>query len=77
MIQLSGNDGKLNLAKRLYRKGYDRQAVINLLRFIDWLVNLPEGLEQSFWPTSSPYDLIMNVLDHVSANTPLLGKASI
>ena len=40
---------KLNLAKRLYQKGYNRQDVINLLRFIDWLINLPEVLEQSFW----------------------------
>ena len=39
---------KLSLAKRLYQRGYDRQSVINLLRFIDWLVYFPEGVGAGF-----------------------------
>ena len=46
---------KLRLVKRLYQRGYDRQSVINLLRFIDWLVNLPEALEEDFWQSLRAY----------------------
>jgi predicted DNA-binding ribbon-helix-helix protein len=46
---------KLSLAKRLYQKGYERQDVINLFRFIDWLVVLPEDLENVFWREISTY----------------------
>ncbi|NJL66442.1 MAG: hypothetical protein HC894_05745 [Microcoleus sp. SM1_3_4] len=35
---------KLILAKRLYQKGYTRQDVINLIRFLDWLIVLPGEL---------------------------------
>ncbi|WP_448573507.1 hypothetical protein [Trichothermofontia sp.] len=40
---------KLILAKRLYQKGFERTDVINLLRFIDWVIQLPQDLEKSFW----------------------------
>jgi len=40
---------KLLLAKQLYQKGYARTDVINLLRFIDWVIQLPQDLEKSFW----------------------------
>jgi hypothetical protein len=33
----------------LYQQGYQRQDVINLFRFIDWLMSLPKNLEQEFW----------------------------
>ena len=46
---------KLSLAKRLYQQGYDRQSVINLLRFIDWLVYLPKVLEEDFWNSLMTY----------------------
>ena len=46
---------KLSLAKRLYQRGYDRQSVINLLRFIDWLVYLPKTLEEDFWSSLMTY----------------------
>lgn len=46
---------KLRLVKGLYQKGYDRQEIIDLLRFIDWLVNLPEALEQAFWQALLTY----------------------
>ena len=38
-----------------YQRGYDRQSVINLLRFIDWLVYLPKALEQDFWSSLMTY----------------------
>lgn len=40
---------KLALTRRLYEKGYQRQDVINLFRFIDWMMTLPSELEREFW----------------------------
>jgi Domain of unknown function (DUF4351) len=37
--------GKLRLIRRLYERGYARQDVLELLRFIDWVLTLPAGLE--------------------------------
>jgi hypothetical protein len=33
----------------LYRRGYDKQDILELFRFIDWLLELPEGLEEQLW----------------------------
>jgi hypothetical protein len=35
---------KLRLTRRLYERGYDRQNILNLYRFIDWLLILPDDL---------------------------------
>ena len=40
---------KLWLTRRLYQLGYDRQQVIDLYRFIDWVLQLPEPEELAFW----------------------------
>ncbi len=39
---------KFSLTRRLYERGYERQDILNLYRFIDWLLVLPEGLEREF-----------------------------
>jgi len=39
---------KLSLVKRLYRKGYSREDILELFRFIDWIMTLPEALEKRF-----------------------------
>lgn len=39
---------KLNLVKRLYQKGYSKNDIQELFRFIEWIMILPEELEQSF-----------------------------
>ena len=39
---------KLKLAKHLYAQGFVRQDIIELFRFIDWVMVLPEGLEHRF-----------------------------
>ncbi|MBF0164299.1 MAG: hypothetical protein HQM01_07355 [Magnetococcales bacterium] len=36
---------KWRLIRRLYEQGYDRQQVIDLFRFIDWVLNLPKALD--------------------------------
>jgi hypothetical protein len=39
---------KLKLAQMLYRRGYIRRDVLELFRFIDWVLTLPTELEQQF-----------------------------
>jgi hypothetical protein len=39
---------KLSLVKGLYEKGYSREDVLELFRFIDWLLVLPEELGRRF-----------------------------
>ncbi len=39
---------KLVLIRRLYERGYERQAILDLFRFIDWVLELPEDLEIRF-----------------------------
>lgn len=36
---------KLQLTRRLYECGLPRQTIIDLYRFLDWLMRLPEDLE--------------------------------
>jgi hypothetical protein len=40
---------KFTLTKALYEKGYGKQEILNLYRFIDWVMILPEAVERSFW----------------------------
>jgi hypothetical protein len=40
---------KLFLIRRLYERGYEREDVLNLFRFIDWVMTLPEGAEEKLW----------------------------
>jgi Domain of unknown function (DUF4351) len=40
---------KFTLTKALYEKGYGRQEILDLYRFIDWVMILPEAAERSFW----------------------------
>jgi len=39
---------KFYLIRRLYERGYARQDILNLFHFVDWLLRLPEDLEQRF-----------------------------
>lgn len=41
-------DWKFRLTRQLYEQGYERQDILNLFRFIDWLMLLPEELKQAF-----------------------------
>jgi hypothetical protein len=40
---------KLALTRRLYERGYTRQEVLDLYRFIDWLLRLPPEIEDRVW----------------------------
>lgn len=39
---------KLKLVKGLYERGYDREDILELFRFIDWVMALPSELENQF-----------------------------
>ena len=42
---------KLALTRRLYERGLGRQQIIDLYRFIDWILRLPEDLELQYTET--------------------------
>lgn len=37
------------MVRRLHRLGYDRQQMVQLFRFIEWLLRLPPELEERTW----------------------------
>ncbi len=47
---------KLALVRRLYDLGYERETIIGLFRFIDWLLRLPDALEAQFWQALRQYE---------------------
>lgn len=52
---------KLKLAKMLYQKGYGRQEIINLFRFIAWIMALPPELEDQFMNDVIAYEEKENI----------------
>jgi len=47
---------KLALTRRLYERGYRRERVLSLFRFIDWLLELPGEEETAFWREIQAYE---------------------
>ena len=47
---------KLRLVKQLYELGYSRSEVLNLFRFVDWVMILPESLKRTFWDELKTYE---------------------
>ncbi|MBF0136633.1 MAG: DUF4351 domain-containing protein [Magnetococcus sp. DMHC-1] len=39
---------KLTLVRSLYKRGFSRQQVIDIFRFIDWVLNLPKNIDKQF-----------------------------
>src|SRR5689334_3098770 len=37
---------KLIVLRRLYELGYNREQILGLFRFVDWVMGLPSGLER-------------------------------
>jgi hypothetical protein len=42
-------ESKLRFIRCLYAKGWSRERIIELFHFIDWLMTLPESLENELW----------------------------
>lgn len=47
---------KLILVKRLYELGFERDSIIILFKFIDWMMTLPANLAQEFWQEYSSFE---------------------
>ena len=47
---------KLFLIRRLYERGYSRSDVLQLFRFIDWVLQLPEEVEAMVWQEVQVYE---------------------
>jgi predicted transposase/invertase (TIGR01784 family) len=52
-METKGNDStrkrwKTELTQNLYRRGLEKQDIINLYRFIDWIMVLPAELEDTY-----------------------------
>ncbi len=47
---------KLALARGLYRRGWPRADVLELFRFIDWMMRLPEALDERLWSEIQTYE---------------------
>ena len=53
-------DSKMALVRALYERNYDRQQILELFRFIDWLLHLPDELEQRFQEQLQAYEATMS-----------------
>jgi hypothetical protein len=53
---LARKEWKFNLTRLLYERGYERQDIINLFRFIDWILELPFDLKRSFRDELEEYE---------------------
>jgi hypothetical protein len=47
---------KLQLVRGLYDRSYNRRQILDLFKFIDWIIVLPEGLSESFWNDLKTYE---------------------
>jgi P2-related tail formation protein len=47
---------KFRLTRRLYEQGFARQDILNIFRFLDWVLVLPEGLKQAFRSELEQYE---------------------
>ena len=56
---------KVRLVKGLYDRGMEPEDVRQLFRFIDWVMELPEPLEERFWDEIDAYqqEMVMPFID--------------
>jgi hypothetical protein len=47
---------KFQLVRGLYDRSYNRSQILDLFRFIDFVIVLPEGLSDSFWNDLKTYE---------------------
>jgi hypothetical protein len=47
---------KFQLVRGLYDRSYNRSQILDLFRFIDFIIVLPEGLSDSFWNDLKTYE---------------------
>lgn len=54
--QVQRQEWKFTLTRQLYERGYERQDILNLFRFIDWVITLPQDLETNFRQELEQYE---------------------
>jgi hypothetical protein len=47
---------KFRLIRNLYERGWEKDDILKLFRFMDWLMRLPGGLEREFWSEFQAYE---------------------
>jgi len=47
---------KLNLIRRLYEGGYHKEDILELFRFIDWVLQLPQEQEERLWQELNDFE---------------------
>jgi uncharacterized protein Smg (DUF494 family) len=52
----SRREWKFRLTRQLYEQGYERQDILNLFKFLDWLMELPQDLKQAFRTELEQYE---------------------
>ncbi len=57
---------KLSLIRQLYQRGFGRQDVIDLFHFIDWIMRLPDDLDNTVWQEVQRYEEA-NKMDYITS----------
>ncbi|MBF0296829.1 MAG: cytosolic protein [Magnetococcales bacterium] len=52
---------KKRITHMLYERGFDRQRILDLFRFIDWVLDLPDALDDLFWQDLSNFEETLNM----------------
>jgi hypothetical protein len=52
----SRKEWKFQLTRRLYEQGFERQDIMELFLFVDWMMELPEGLKREFKTELDQYE---------------------
>jgi hypothetical protein len=47
---------KMRLIRRLHESGYNKTDILNVYRFIDWILTLPKPLANEFWQELKTYE---------------------
>ena len=47
---------KMSIMRGLRHRGFNHQEIIDLCRFIDWVLSLPEKLDDQFWKEQSNFE---------------------
>jgi hypothetical protein len=53
---IARKEWKFRLTRGLYERGYERQDILNLFRFIDWILELTDDLKRSFRDELEEYE---------------------
>jgi hypothetical protein len=52
---------KLSLIRRLYERGYRKEDILELFRFIDWVLQLPQEQEERLWQELNDFEARRNM----------------